>query len=333
MLEPSNLRRYRNPSVVTAIAVACLLGAFYLWHGSLAGVLWVGLAASVAGAAFTWLAVGASPTPTTRRAHTVRTAVASLVAAWAGAAAIVCFERPGEFDLQRYFVTITTVGGLLAVIRSAATGSGTQAVLGEVLQIADELRALGRERRAGSDLALLVRAATAAPDMDRCLRAMRSIVSALTRHPALGDNADAVSLWVRDDARSSWAVLVAEGMGDASRDDFTQPILAQETPGAGFVANLAVTGDDVFLCESGATTHRWFRPDPQSDRTPMAFAAVLLRDSAGEPIGALCVTSEARDAFSVQFDGSGESLEILLKGWGIWLSFALERLLALTRQG
>ena len=125
---------------------------------------------------------------------------------------------------------------------------------------------------------------------------------------------DAFSVWARDDRAGVWRIVAAIGASPRTVEEFTQPILSEETNGAGVVANLAVTADSVpsyYQATAGGAPNKWFKPDPAALTRTETMAVFLLPDENEIPVGAFALTSKKHNALEVGEDGLPERLKLI----------------------
>ena len=196
--------------------------------------------------------------------------------------------------LQLLLLTVGQVGGLYALRRSNETRAhlrGLQEILQDVATRAAFVSVLARERQA------------------RCrtleeVRGQTLVTLEALKHSILFPRVDAFSLWARDDATHSWRMVAAIGPGARAVRDFTQPVLARETPGAGIIANLAVLGRGEYYqprpsaCVVGDPA--WFAANPHAPEASTTVAVFMLPDEEGVPVGAFALTSRDEDALSCE---------------------------------
>jgi hypothetical protein len=83
---------------------------------------------------------------------------------------------------------------------------------------------------------------------------------------------------------------------------------------------MAASNKALVIIETDADEHPWWKPF-EGGRKNEGLAAVLLRNAAGDAIGALCMTSERRGEIH-----DNEALATVLRQWGRSFTLALEAL-------
>jgi hypothetical protein len=216
------------------------------------------------------------------------------------------------FDLQgtwsAFALAMTQVGAYFALRRS----NETRAYLGEVRQLLHELGARS----------ILSSAVSYAREIGECatphdLRRRATTILAHLKDSRLFPRAlNAFSVWARDDARKEWRIVAALGASQETIDTFAQPVLEAETPGAGVVANLAVTAPEnpSYYQRSAADPPKdWFKADPAATTPTETLAVFLLPDESGFPVGAFALTSAQTDALEADPQGrTSERLSLII---------------------
>lgn len=173
-----------------------------------------------------------------------------------------------------FFLAAGAVGGMLALARSTRTNSST-------LEMAVRLERM--EKSVAVNDALLntaLRARTARDDSE-----WGDALAELVQQANLPDGA--MSLWICTD--QGWRIVAHEGLSAETAENFRQPLLNEEAPGAGVVANMAATQTLTFH-HKDVEKHRWFVVDPDAHEAVEALAAVLITTREGRPVGAACLT-------------------------------------------
>ncbi len=217
-----------------------------------------------------------------------------------------------KFDLTTTWsalaLAVGQVGGLFALTRS----NETRSYLGEVRLLLHELSARS----------ILASAVSYAREIGECERSDQLrhratvILSHLKDSRLFPKEVDAFSVWARDDARGLWRIVAALGASDHTIMNFTQPIVAVETPQAGVVANLAATADEsprYYQPRANRAPNRWFKPDPSGNASTETLAVFLLPDERGIPVGAFALTSARADALEADHDGPSERLSLIIE--------------------
>jgi hypothetical protein len=320
------------------------------WSVVVAGLLL--LAAIALGTRGMWLAVGASVAsavaclffgvlPHAHRHNATRiawlTAAASLTVTWTtallGALLYAAFAADGagaSVWIPIWLLAATNVGGLLAVFRSAQTRTETSAALREV----SDLR-----------IAVLSAPVVEAAERARCAMTFIELSEGLGSMLQLAVNlsllpraVDQASLWALDDENGEWFICAATT--PPHQQSFRQRVVAEATPGAGMVANLASGADvpdlpgtrhdnDVYLVAENLHAHPWFAPNPMAKRPAEGIAVVLLRRKF-KPIGALCFTWGTK---VVPVEGSrAEEMIDILGRWAQAFGVGLSRLYRLREE-
>ncbi len=229
---------------------------------------------------------------------------AFLFTAGIGIANQLVFER--SFDLQTtwtaFALAMSQVGAIFALRRS----NETRAYLGDVRLALHELSA---RSVLSSALAYPRELQTWQTTEELRVRAT-DVLRHLTDSRLFPRSVDAFSLWARDDRRELWRIVAAVGASEATIESFTQPVLRQETPGAGIVANLAVTATPSYYQPTAGKALSWFKVDPAGTTPTETLAVFLLPDASGVPIGAFALTSTQVNALAVE---EQDSLPEMLK--------------------
>jgi hypothetical protein len=293
------------------------------------------LAASVSGvAAFAWM-VSAMIRPGDR--HRVAFVagvgvVLALFTTWLSSAVVayaVTGDRHDDRWVTIWLIAAPNIGGLLALFRSVHTRAETSATLREL----SELRV-----SALSAPVLQVGAQTRfARTFDDVVIGLENMVQLAVGLRVLPEGVDRATVWAIDD--DQWFICASTSLA-VGGVAFTQPVLTEETPGAGIVANFglgatppAVRGQlvrgDVLLIGEGVNHHPWFAANPSEKRRSEGFAVVRLR-SGGKVSGALCLTSPG---LAIPVAGSrAEELVDILTGWAHAFGIALASLYAIRRE-
>ena len=145
----------------------------------------------------------------------------------------------------------------------------------------------------------------------------------------------AFSVWARDDARGVWRIVAALGASDHTIANFTQSIVAQETPGAGVAARLATADENPRYYQPSAdrAPNRWFKADPGGKPVTETLAVFLLPDETGIPVGAFAITSAQPDALEVDTDGPSERLSLIIEQCSLTLVGVARRAQQLWERG
>jgi hypothetical protein len=218
--------------------------------------------------------------------------------------------------LNHFLLFSGLIGGVFATLRSSKNEEHSESTHKSVEALASRVADMNHNRARLAELAVEAHSAGAP---EAVLSRLTDMLNLAVRLPDTSKHADSMSLWARD--QTQWFVMLStheESVG------FSQDVVSNETPGAGVVANMAATGATYFLERRGVEGHKWWKANSASSRTNRAMAAVLLRDSSGQPIGALCLTSERDDA--LEAGDRTENLENLLRFWGVNFTLGLEAL-------
>ncbi len=220
------------------------------------------------------------------------------------------------------------LGGFLAVFRSSATNSAALVALRQNDGLMRQVMALRQKLEDSSELTHLALEAAQAKDLTSLLELLNRMVATASDLPETSDAVDAFSIWIQDDA---WRILAGRGISRESMEHFSQAVLSAVEPGKGIVANLAASGERMFLQPRGTFKHPWYAPDPHSKRLTEAFAAILLRDEQGRPCAALCLTSEAAEGIPER-DPELQRFKKVLMLWAAVFTFPVLRYFELLRQ-
>jgi hypothetical protein len=149
-------------------------------------------------------------------------------------------------------------------------------------------------------------------DVAKCARATLEVLKHSRRFP----NVDAFSLWARDDANRRWRMVTAIGIDPEVVENFSQELLSQETPGAGIVANLAVTALPRYYqrrqSDAVIGDAEWFAANERSSRTATTLGVFMLASEKGEPVGAFALTSDVEDALEHDASAGGFPRPVML---------------------
>jgi hypothetical protein len=213
-------------------------------------------------------------------------------------------------DLQTtwaaFALAMTQVGAFFALRRS----NETRAYLGDVRLALHELTARS----------VLTSAVVYPRELEACRTAgdLRGRATDILRHlmdsRLFPRSVDAFSVWARDDRHGVWRIVAAVGASETTIHEFTQPILGEETDGAGVVANLAVTADrsaSYYQATASTARNKWFKPDPAGSATE-TLAVFLLPDEQGVPIGAFSLTSGKANALDMEQDDLPERVKLIV---------------------
>jgi hypothetical protein len=96
------------------------------------------------------------------------------------------------------------------------------------------------------------------------------------------------------------------------------------------IANMAAVSQRQVILGKDGQAHPWFAVDPDSKRHTEGFAAVLVTDREGKPVGAICLTSEDRSAIPTRGDGP-ESAQDLQRFESVLLLWAATFTLPIRR--
>ncbi len=218
----------------------------------------------------------------------------------------------------------SVVGGTLALFRSATNNSASLAALRQNADLHQEILSLRRMLGDTATLTTISLDSSQASSVEAVTRAVERMVTIASDLPEKSESVDAFTVWIRDETR--WRVLTGRGVSAATVTRFTQPVLAAEKAGAGLLANLAVTGGAHLVIAANASSHAWYAKDPHSSRVTESFAGVLLRDKAGQPIGALCLTSQDAGALpSAATPKELQRFEKVLQLWSATFSLPVQR--------
>ena len=240
-----------------------------------------------------------------------------------GIAAESAFKAFGSAS-KDWMLGTSVVGGTLALFRSAGNNSATLATLRQNGELHREVLSLRRMLGDTATLTSMSLDASQATSIDEITRAVERMVTIASDLPEKSESVDAFTVWIRDETR--WRVLTGRGVAASTVTSFTQPVLTTETRGKGLVANLAVTGGTHLVIAAEASRHAWYAKDRHSQRVTESFAGVLLRDKSGQPIGALCLTSQ--DAGALPSEESPKELqrfEKVLQLWAATFSLPVQR--------
>ena len=290
--------------------------------------------------AIAWLFLGSLPAAHRHNAGRIAwlTAAASLAVTWTtamlGALLYAVFAANGagpEVWIPITLLAATNVGGLLAVFRSAQTRSETSAALREM----SDLRIAVLSAPVVEAAERASRAKTLA-DLSESLGSMLQLAVNLSLLPRAVDQA---SLWALDDENGEWFICAATT--PPHQQSFRQRVVAEATPGAGMVANLASGADvpdlpdttrrdgDVYLVAEGLHAHPWFLVNPAAKRPAEGIAVVLLRRKF-RAVGALCFTWGSK---VVPVEGSrAEEMIDILGRWAQAFGVGLSRLYRLREE-
>jgi len=236
------------------------------------------------------------------------------------------------FDLQTTWAALALVVGQIGAFFALRRSNETRAYLGEVRLLVHELSARS----------ILLSALSNAREMGDCestqeLRTRATTILAHLRDSRLFPKAvTAFSVWARDDARQVWRIVAALGSSEQTVANFTQAIIAEETAGAGIVANLAATADEsprYYQPSSAQAPNTWFKADPHAHATTETLAVFLLPDPAGIPIGAFALTSAQKDALEHGTDGPSERLSLIIEQCSLTLIGVARRAYVLWKGG
>jgi hypothetical protein len=237
-----------------------------------------------------------------------------------------------KFDLTTTWsalaLAVGQVGGFFSLTRS----NETRSYLGEVRLLLHELSARS----------ILASAVSYAREIGECersdqLRRRATVILSHLRDSRLFPReVSAFSVWARDDARLVWRIVAALGASEQTIANFTQHVVAVETPGAGVVANLAATADDnprYYQPSADRAPNRWFKPDPGGKAATQTLAVFLLPDEAGIPVGAFAITSPLPDALEAETDGPSERLSLIIEQCSLTLVGVARRAQQLWERG
>jgi hypothetical protein len=206
-----------------------------------------------------------------------------------------------SFSLQgtwaAFALAMAQVGAYLALRRS----NETRAYLGEVRQLLHELGA----RSILSSAISYAREIGECPTPEDLRRRATAILSHLKDSRLFPKAVEAFSVWAHDDVRNEWRIVAALGASEETIENFRQPVLDKETPGAGVVANLAVTAsvNSSYYQASAEDPKGWFKADPAAMTRTETLAVFLLPDERGYPVGAFALTSAQPDALEADAQG------------------------------
>ena len=240
-----------------------------------------------------------------------------------GIAAESAFKAFGSAS-KDWMLGTSVVGGTLALFRSAGNNSATLATLRQNGELHQEVLSLRRMLGDTATLTSMSLDASQATSIDEVTRAVERMVTIASDLPEKSESVDAFTVWIRDDTR--WRILTGRGVSAATVTSFTQPVLTTETRGKGLVANLAATGGTHLVIAAGASKHPWYKPDAHSKRVTESFAGALLRDKTGQPVGALCLTSQDPGALpSHESAKELQRFEKVLQLWAATFSIPIQR--------
>lgn len=215
-----------------------------------------------------------------------------------------------QFDLttawSAFALVMAQVGAFFALKRS----NETRAYLGEVRMVLHEVTARSVLASAISYPRELASIGTSEDLTNRATDVLRHLMDSRLFPRSI----DAFSVWARDDKQGVWRMVAAVGTSEKSVQTFFQKILVEETPGAGIVANLAVTADQgasYYQARSSEGTD-WYAADPEASRKTETLAAFILPDPSGIPIGAFALTSAKEDALEAAADGLPERTKLII---------------------
>jgi hypothetical protein len=327
----------RNRAVFAALG-ALLGGVFVFVHGARPSAFGQAGLLALAGMTFAHMRELRELGKIDHRTHATRTAwfhfaTTNLVAvayAWfmfdgyaTGVAAESAFKAFGSAS-KDWMLGTSVVGGTLALFRSATNNSASLAALRQNDELHQEVLSLRRMLGDTATLTSMSLDASQAATVDEVTRAVERMVTIASDLPEKSESVDAFTVWIRDDTR--WRVLTGRGVSAETVTSFTQPVLASETRGQGLLANLAATGGAHLVIAADASKHAWYAKDPHSRRVTESFAGVLLRDKAGQPIGALCLTSQDPGALpSPQSPKELRRFEKVLQLWAATFSLPVQR--------
>lgn len=229
-------------------------------------------------------------------------------------------EAFGHYSLMSMFV-----GSTIALFRSTRTNSTTLATQRSVAELVGLVRQIRRDR---ADKALVLQRALSlaeAKGLEAYLAGLQALVNEAIALPETHDHVDALSLWIRWEGE--WTILSgSSSLSPDTLDSFRQPILDAPKPGAGLVANLAVSGERMIILPEDAETHEWFAPDGCSSRSTVGFAAAILLNGRGETVGAICLTAQSAGAIPPQsLPLARTQFEEVLITWAAAFTLAVSR--------
>lgn len=217
-----------------------------------------------------------------------------------------------SFNLQgtwaAFALAMAQVGAYFALRRS----NETRAYLGEVRQLLHELGA----RSILSSAISYAHEIGECPTPEDLRRRATAILSHLKDSRLFPRAVDAFSVWARDEVRNEWRIVAALGASEETIQNFRQAVLEKETPGAGVVANVAVTASEnssYYQARAAKDPKGWFKPDPAAMTQTETLAVFLLPDERGFPVGAFALTSAQPDALEADAQGkASERLSLII---------------------
>ncbi|MBX2804023.1 MAG: hypothetical protein KTR31_40480 [Myxococcales bacterium] len=343
------LRRLTGAQGALVVVHVAALGAWWLkssWPGDLAGPVATGATTWVA-AALALLGIGALlaymtlPEPTDDRARdahvrwsvslhlTYTWAMATCLALWAFRDyAQAAHDTPHEEALKVWFLALGFFGGFLNLTRSTGTRSQTSTIHATTMRMVRQLDRLQRGQETNALLFTWAVNAQLAETREELGQALTEMVDAARSHPWLPAEKLAVSLWVR--GLDQWRILASAGISEGSQEAFTQPVVDQETPGAGVVANLAATGRRM-LIEASIDANPWYKSDPRAPQGHSGMAVVTVENAQGESVAALCLTARPGTLLPSSRDDSDAHRALVrrLIAWKIAFTLPVVKLLEL----
>ncbi len=216
------------------------------------------------------------------------TCLATCLALWAFADYAATSPTPHEEALKVWFLSLGFFGGFLNLTRSTGTRATASTIHATTRRMARQLELVRQGQRTNAELYAQAVNAQLATDHEALGVALVRMVDAARAHPTIPASRLTVSLWVK--GRGRWRILAGSGISDATREQFTQPVVAEPTAGAGVVASLAASGDTL-LVEPHVERHPWYRENPLRAAEHSGIAVVLIEDFRGAPMAALCLTA------------------------------------------
>jgi hypothetical protein len=228
-----------------------------------------------------------------------------------------------------FALAMSQVGAYFALRRS----NETRAYLGELRLSVHELGA----RSILSSAISFAREIGECETSDDLRRRATAILSHLKDSRLFPKAVDAFSVWARDDARNEWRIVAALGASEETIQNFRQAVLDKETPGAGVVANVAVTASrsaNYYQARAEKDSKAWFKADPAATTEAETLAVFLLPDERGYPVGAFALTSAQPDALEADAYGrSSERLSLIIDQCSLILVGVARRAHELWRRG